>query len=255
MPRPRKVRVTVISNGMGMQSKLLSLLIYEKHPALKEYWNTPYIINVFADTQDEPDYIYQDLKEYQDYLKEHNYPELVIVSRGKISEDYYKVGIIPNRSKRRCTVDYKIKEIRKYIRSYLRKHNLRLKNTIINVLIGFTSEEFYRIRDSDVKYLRNRFPLIYDLKFTREDCINELKKRGLSYHKSGCWFCPFGNPKRFYDYVKNKVDLQEFVVKFEMKSRERLPNYYLFRKPVEQVLSGHAENIEDDSCSSGYCFV
>lgn len=261
--------IVVVSNGMGSQSKLLPILLYEKHPALKSFWNNTTIFNIFADTQDEEHYIYEDLIEYQKYLHENNYPKLITISRGKLSEEYYKNAIIPTRQFRHCTDKFKIREIRKYIRNYLKENNFSLKDVNIRMLIGITTDEIFRIRDSEVKWIKNEFPFVYNLNFKRKDCEEELQKRNLNYHKSGCYYCPFLSFKRFYEYVKDKPDKKRIAIDMEVKARKNNSKMMLFNKPIEVLIRNKDRQksltsfidsnidfyIKEESCDSGYCFI
>jgi hypothetical protein len=57
--------------------------------------------------------------------------------------------------------------------------------------IGISTDELARAKDSDVKYLRNVFPLI-DLGWDRARCVEYLSERGFANTvKSSCLGCPF----------------------------------------------------------------
>ncbi len=57
--------------------------------------------------------------------------------------------------------------------------------------IGISVDELMRARDSDVRYMRNVFPLL-DLGWRRQDCIRFLTAHGLGdTPKSSCIGCPF----------------------------------------------------------------
>ncbi len=123
----QKQKVIVISNGMGSQSKLIPLQLYEKHPLLKEFWEgKPIIINIFADTGDEPDFIYKDIIEYQNYLKDHNYPPLIITNRHetyhitekRMTQYYINHHIVLTRQNRHCTDKFKIRVMKKYLKRF-----------------------------------------------------------------------------------------------------------------------------------------
>ena len=44
--------------------------------------------------------------------------------------------------------------------------------------LGISMDEWQRAKDSDVKYVTNRFPLL-ELKMTRNDCGNYLERHGI----------------------------------------------------------------------------
>jgi hypothetical protein len=56
--------------------------------------------------------------------------------------------------------------------------------------IGISVDEVMRARDSDVRYMRNTFPLL-DLGWRREDCLRFLAGQGLGdTPKSSCGVLP-----------------------------------------------------------------
>ena len=63
----------------------------------------------------------------------------------------------------------------------------------MNIFIDYS--EFHRMHTSDVKYVKNVYPLV-EQKITREKCIELIKSKGyLIPQKSGCYFCMF-TPKK-----------------------------------------------------------
>ncbi|KKK97643.1 hypothetical protein LCGC14_2650710 [marine sediment metagenome] len=264
-----KQKIIVIADGQGVQSKCLPIALYEKHPDLREYWDNTIILDLFADTQDEEDDIYKDIVFYQRYLQEHNYPPLIILSRGSLSQEYYEQGIIPTRQFRHCTDKFKIRVIRKYIRSYLEENNLTLKDVDIRMLIGITIDESIRIRDSEVQWIKNEFPFCYELKFTRKDCEKFLDDRNIPYHKSGCDHCVFKNAKKVYKSVAHKPKRKQFIINWEKKARAKNSKMLFFTAPIEKLFSKFDRqkklpefieldieiDIQSEECDTGYCFL
>ncbi len=155
----------------------------------------------------------------------------------------------------------------------------------IHMMIGFTMDEAHRMKDSPIKWIINEFPLIYNMKYVRDDCKKELDKRGIHYHKSGCFDCPYLTAKRFSEYAKTHPEDLELVVTMEKgakkfheqnrKNNKKLAaskeDIHLFNAPIEKIiqenkyktisldiLSGSKKEVswdEDDSCDSGYCFI
>jgi hypothetical protein len=57
--------------------------------------------------------------------------------------------------------------------------------------IGISLDEWQRMKDSDVKYITHRWPLI-EKRMTRADCVGWLTSHGIEIPpKSACTFCPF----------------------------------------------------------------
>lgn len=265
------MKITVISNGMGTQSKLIPLLLYEKHPKLKEFWNVDKIVNIFADTGDEENRFYElTMPEYIKYLVEHNYPSLIIKNRKEthnIKEDsmtdyYINQKAMPTRQFRHCTDKFKIQVIRRYLKeTYGRKHEYK-------ILIGFTTDEIQRVRNSDVKWISNEFPFISHLRWDKKRCIYELQKRKLIHnYKTGCYNCIFLSKKRLYMNVKSDPIKKEKVILMEQQARAKNPAMTFFGSPIEQIIKNMDAqkklgdwleiDIRDelDSCESGYCFI
>jgi len=62
-----------------------------------------------------------------------------------------------------------------------------------DMAIGNSVDELMRARDSDVRYMRNTFPLL-DLGWRREDCVRFLTAHGLGdTPKSSCIGCLIWN--------------------------------------------------------------
>lgn len=57
--------------------------------------------------------------------------------------------------------------------------------------VGISTDAFHRAKEADVRYMRNRHPLV-DLGWSRTDCIRYLASLGLAdTPKSSCLGCPF----------------------------------------------------------------
>ena len=68
--------------------------------------------------------------------------------------------------------------------------------------IGIALEEAHRMKDSDVKYIKNVFPLC-DVRIDRDGCTKLLQNEGLPIpKKSGCWYCPFKKKQEWIDMMK-----------------------------------------------------
>jgi len=277
------IKIVAISNGMGGPRHDIAPLLYEHHPALKEFWENTIILNIFADTGDEEDQMYNlVIPRYQQYLQDHNWPELIIINRHqthgipelKMSEYYINHHAMPTRQFRHCTDKFKIQVVRKYLQLFLQKWHLTLKDVDIHMLIGFTIEEAHRMRESDVKYITNEFPFIYQLRWTKDQSKMDLAYRFLFSYKSGCFYCIFLSLNRAYKNVKDDPEKRAIVITMEervvlKRAQEHKGPIYLFgntsikrllkMKDSQTKLVQFAPELSlfdsDDSCDSGYCFV
>jgi hypothetical protein len=184
----------VLSLGAGVQSTTLLLL------ALEGELPRPDLV-VFADTQWEPAAVYRHLA-YLEGLMAAAGVRFERVTAGDIRADalagkpgyraampFYtlaadgRAGVLM----RQCTMDYKIKPIRRAIRACMQARGEKSAE----LWMGISLDEVQRTRTSDVAYLRNRYPLI-ERRWTRGDCLAWMERRGFPKPpRSACVACPF----------------------------------------------------------------
>lgn len=88
--------------------------------------------------------------------------------------------------KRQCTRHYKLRPIHRQARALG-----ATRRQPITLLIGISLDEFARMRDPRVQYLRHEWPLI-DRRMTRQDCLHWLERHGYPRPpKSSCVGCPY----------------------------------------------------------------
>ena len=194
--------LTVLSLGAGVQSTTLALMAAhgEIEPAPD--------CAIFADTQWEPEAVYEHLA----WLRSPNvlpFP-VHIVTAGNIREAIRKrqdtsggrFSAVPwftiNRdgskglAQRQCTSEYKLAPIKREIRRLLGKgtHD-RIPPASVNVLIGISLDEAHRMKPARQAYLVNCWPLV-EQEVTRKDCLDWLQANGYPRPpKSACIGCPF----------------------------------------------------------------
>jgi hypothetical protein len=82
-----------------------------------------------------------------------------------------------------CSWKWKAHVFRRYIRS------LGVKSA--TVWFGMSLDEVDRMRISDVKWLTNHYPLIFDVPMRAHECIDYVVKSGYPLPpRSSCWMCP-----------------------------------------------------------------
>jgi hypothetical protein len=209
--------INVISFGAGKQSSYMLLT------ALEGAYKFKPDLAIFSDTGCEPDYVYSYMIWLKDYVKTKYNFEIVIVSAGNIVEDTLnylegkisRVAALPLRLSgngglimRQCTNDYKIAPLRKYLQSIRNESKIRL-------WIGISLDEIERIKDSNVKYIENYYPLIE--KQIRIDRIihwfseNNMREPG----KSACLICPFHSDNYWKMFKKQFPDEFEKACQFD----------------------------------------
>jgi hypothetical protein len=188
-----------LSLGAGVQSTTVMLLAATGKIA-------PFDAAIFADTGWEPPEVTAHLDRLEGVAAQAGIP-IRRVSAGNIRDDAlspdHRFASMPlftlgpngerGMARRQCTSEYKIRPIKKEVRSWLGyPGNARIPaEYYAEMSIGISLDEIGRARDSDVRYMRNVFPLL-DLKWRREDCLRYLADNGwASTPRSACTGCPY----------------------------------------------------------------
>jgi 3'-phosphoadenosine 5'-phosphosulfate sulfotransferase (PAPS reductase)/FAD synthetase len=170
------VTTRVLSLGAGVQSTTVLLL------ALNGKLD-PFDRVIFADTGDEPADVYEHLKRLQQRAA------IDVVSAGRLS-DTVASSFLPiplydgngGMGRRQCTYQYKLRPIRRHLRS--------LGASDVELAVCISTDEVWRAKDSGLKWLRNRHPLL-DLKWSRDDCKRYLADAWPHpVPRSACVYCP-----------------------------------------------------------------
>jgi 3'-phosphoadenosine 5'-phosphosulfate sulfotransferase (PAPS reductase)/FAD synthetase len=184
----------VLSLGGGVQSTTLLLM------SLEGEWERPDYV-VFADTHAEPAAVYAHLADLERRCRNAGLP-FVRVTAGDLRSDalqYAQTGAGPwpgipvylgsgGALRRACTDRYKLRPIHRWLRERV---GPRPRAGAVEVWLGITLDEPHRARDSDVAWIRNRYPLL-DLRMTRADCLRWLQQHGYPRPpSSGCLMCPY----------------------------------------------------------------
>lgn len=266
----------VISLGWGVQSWVLAAM-----SALGEL--EPVDFAAHSDTTWERKYTYQFAAIWTPWLEERDVkvvtvsnPEragsLVNESKGVFIPAYTKdidMGVF-GQLRRQCTNDWKIVPMRRYISGELKRRGLAKTPGVVEQWLGITLDEWKRAKDSDVKYIKHRFPLL-EMNMTRADCLFWLKEHDLpAPGKSACTFCPYHNALAWADMKREDGADWKQAVEVDAAIRDKRPTYPLFvhtaRKPLDEAvvipedfgatqLSFLASDDDDAECDSGYCFL
>ena len=144
---------------------------------------------------------------------------------------------------RRCTGDYKRDPSRRIMRGlagYDKRRPPHPPADTIEMWLGFTLEEWHRMKPARQKYLKLEHPLVHH-KVLRSDCISYLEERALPIPpRSACVCCPYRRASQWL-YVRefDSVTWTEAIA-FDQSIRNRassLPGghlrmqLYLFRGP------------------------
>jgi len=240
----------ILSYGGGVNSSALYFYILDKGLPLDEV--------IFADTGSELEETYASVKMLQAQCAKDNTQFTIVNSKeGNIYNYYYDRQMFPYRTFRSCTDKFKIRPIRKYIRS---KYGKQEKFTMY---IGITWDEATRCKTSNVKYITHSYPFVDD-KIDRKGNDNILIAKGFTATKSGCYFCPFQSKKSWSDLCKEKPDLFAASKKLE-KNCSAYPKFTLhpsfalekLERDIKQQKSLNDFDDPEANCDSinGGCFL
>lgn len=232
------------NNGLGVQSTTIFMMAHE---GLIE----PLDYSIFADTQEEPEAVYQHLE----WLRRvpAPVPTILVGTAGRLGDDLCKgenstgqrFASIPaftaihhdaretkctdgGMVRRQCTKEYKVEVVERIIRRDILglKPKQRIpKGTNIIQVFGISWEERGRAdriaaRFEEIKWATPSFPLI-EKQMAREDCLAFLKPRVPHLvERSACVFCPF---KQASEWLKTKSRPNEWARAVEIDRALREP--------------------------------
>lgn len=261
----------VLSWGLGLQSTLLAVM-----SAKGDLPPLDLIIN--ADLHFESSETYRIRDFYIEWLRSRG-QNVVILDVGNIEEkgmsEHMHVPVFCENGsplRRQCTGHFKIAPIRRYVRQWL-GYTPRPPHPPPNSIeqwIGFTIDEWMRMKSSGVKYIKNRFPLI-EKRMTRDDCLQAFAKYGLpAPGKSACLCCPYRTAEEWQTMRDNFPDDFQRAVRFDNSCRNKdIPGarhnkFFILSDciPLETAefeVKKRSRNIQlplfNSACDSGYCFV
>ena len=164
---------------------------------------------------------------------------------------------------RKCTVEFKVQVIARYIRKTygVKQYTIGLgisMNEIGRVrsgpsIVGSATQELY-------------YPLI-NLRKSLNDCVAIILAAGLPVPpKSSCYFCPYHRPAYWVELKEDRPDLFEKAVEIEKRLIEKRAGFsdahndavYLHPALIPlELATGAQTNFFDEleNCESGYCMV
>ena len=264
--------LTYLSLGWGVQSWTLAAMI-----ALGEL--DPISLAIHADTGHENQGTYEHARLWTPWLAEHGVRVVTVTPENNeiIRQDWTKSSGTPSiqipaftlsrqgeqgQIPRQCTRYWKIIPIRRLLRSMLPPG--RPRPGAIHSLQGISYDEWKRMRDSDVAYIKNVYPLV-ERQMTRMDCVTWLKNRNLpAPPKSACVFCPFHRKEQWRVLKRQATPDWDKALAVDQSIREQRDVLDVFihpaRLPLEQAVripedQGGSQLELDLPCDAGVCFV
>jgi len=226
--------ITAISLGWGVQSFTMVAM-----SALGEL--PPVDVAIHADTRHERSDTYRFAARWSGWLEDRGV-RIVTVSNPQPNSGltgpqtdipaFTFNGKTNGQLRRQCTGSWKIEPMRRWLQA-------NRNGDQVEQWIGISTDEFQRIRTSDVKYITNRYPLI-EMRMSRRDCVRWLVRQGLDVPpKSACVFCPYHNWREWHEiYVSGNGDWEK-AIGVDKAIRKARPPFDLFvhlaRIPLEQV--------------------
>jgi hypothetical protein len=233
---------TVLNLGAGKQSTVLAMT--EK-----------YDVAIFADTQEEPQWVYRNL----DWIKANAKQRIETRTAGRLGEDLkdgrnstgQSFASIPaftsnaggrrGMTQRQCTQEYKVKVIDRFIRREvlgLKPRQRVPKGVSVRQIYGISWEESgraMRIRErlKETRWIQPIFPLI-DRFWTRLDCDDWAEKNvPHPIHKSSCVFCPYRSDAQWKELIQ--LEPASFARAVEIDRALRIPGNIVNRNLHEQL--------------------
>jgi len=211
--------MNVQSFGAGVQSVTLLRM------ALNGVIERPDLV-LFADTQREPQHVYDVVKRERDACGVAGV-DFAIVVAGDLGDWKHNNSIhVPLRTEmiggkergllfRTCTDRFKIQPIRRELRAR------GVKKAIL--WLGMSVDEIQRVKPSSVGWITNRHPLI-ELGMRRHDCETYLASIDITAAKSACVFCPYRSAASWRTVRANPEDWAAAVA-YDESIRDSRPGY------------------------------
>ena len=211
------MNVTVQSYGAGVQSRAML------HMSINGDLPKPDRI-IFADTQAEPQAVYQAVEEDQEHAKRAGIPFDTVTNGDLNATDKWGGVTIPAHTlnprtgskgmlRRQCTHLFKVRPIRRHLRA--------LGATRATIHLGITTDEATRMKPSNVQWITHSYPLI-DRNLSREDCDAYLQRLGIAAVKSACVFCPY---RSNYGWAKIRANPSDWkaAIAYDEQLRDKRP--------------------------------
>lgn len=247
-------RIDVWSNGLGTQSAAIAVLITQgklPRPAL----------SVTADTGREHAATFEYAERYIfPLLRDLGIP-FAVADHSLATVDLYSNNgevLIPaflkdgtGKLPTFCSGEWK----RRVVMRYLRSLGYGPDNPV-NLWMGMSRDESQRMKNSDVQWMKHRYPLAMELRMSRYDCIQTVLNFGWPKPpRSRCFDCPQqGNPE-WREIRENPAEWQQAIERDRQVTDSHEVYLHLSGVPLE------AANLEEDEpqprlfdgCDSGIC--
>lgn len=229
-------RPIIWSYGGGVQTIAILTLIAEGKLPKPE-------LAIMADTGRERSSTLRYYKQHAEPIFEELEIPFELVSHGLATVDLYaKNGdlLIPAYTQTGKLPTFCSSEWKKLVvRRRLRELGYGPKNPIL-MWMGMSLDEVDRMNGSGKQWIKNHYPLIYDYKLRRGDCLEQIKRFGLPEPpKSACWICPhLDNAEWNQVREDDPIDFERAVkLDYEIRARDEKGGVFLHSSlvPLDQV--------------------
>ena len=235
-----------LSYGGGVQSTAMILMIkdglIEKPDAI-----------IFSDTGSERVETKELIEnQIEPLCRSLNVPFHTVTSHlGKLDEYYKSRNAIPIIGTRHCTQKFKIRPIRRFVRTIVGNGRGKL---LAECMLGITTDESHRESESDVIWMRNSFPLL-EMGISRQDCLDYLSNNGLQVIKSGCFMCPYQSGDEWLEIRESFPELWDRALTLEDSYFKARPERWKGLRYDGKRLRDDLESFASSKCDSGGCFI
>jgi len=222
----------IISLGAGVQSSAMYRMA-----ALGEFDHMPDYA-VFADTQQEPYWVYENLDSLE---RDHGQTIPIIrATAGDLGKavsaasnsDAGRFASVPfwvegndgkeSLGRRQCTREYKIDVVQQAVRRLLglKKGQRAVGKYQVEEWIGISTDEASRAKPSRYPWVTTRWPLLYDVPMNRQECKEWMTAHDFEIPgKSACVFCPYRKAVEYAKWREEEPELFEEACRWDDKIR------------------------------------
>lgn len=212
----------IVAFGGGVDSTAMIVgLIEEKRPI---------DLILFADTGGERPHTYEHIRNFNKWLSDRGYPEIITVKRVRrdgsletLEQECHRRKNLPSIAYgfKSCSQKHKIAPQDKYLNSWQPAIDAWAKGLKCVKYVGYDANESHRAENA-AKRFDPKYDYVYPLiewDWDREDCLKILEKNGISnVGKSACFFCPSSKPKEIIELKKQYPDLLERALAIEKQA-------------------------------------
>lgn len=153
-----------------------------------------------------------------------------------------------------CSGKWKTEVVRRYVR--------RTGIDNCQMWIGMSLDEIHRMKSSGLKWCENYYPLCFDVKFTRGNCVDYVRSHGLPEPpKSRCKICPNQSDDLWLEVQQESAEWQQAIELDEKVFATHGVRLHKSCQPLSQVVfiprkkNTSATLFDDEDRCNGECWI